>query len=50
VEAIDGWVAAAIGRAFCGAVVEWLGQPHARLDDPAAPHEQGPYVGAPSRP
>jgi hypothetical protein len=44
VERMDGWVAAFTGRAFCGAIVEWLAGPHAALDDPAAPHEQGPFV------
>jgi hypothetical protein len=46
VERLDGWVAEWVGRAFCGAVVEWLAAPHAAVDDPAAPHEQGPYVAS----
>jgi hypothetical protein len=44
VERLDGWVAAYAGRAFCGAVVEWIAEPHAVLDDPSAPHEQGVFV------
>jgi hypothetical protein len=44
VERLDGWVAAYVGRAFDGAVVEWLAEPHAALDDPDDPHEQGPFV------
>jgi hypothetical protein len=44
VERLDGWAAAYVGRAFDGAVVEWLAEPHAGLDDPADPHEQGPFV------
>jgi hypothetical protein len=46
VERLDGWVARWVGRAFCGAIVEWLAEPNAALDDPAAPHEQGPYVAS----
>jgi hypothetical protein len=44
VERLDGWSARWVGRAFCGAVVEWLAEPHAALDDSRAPHEQGPYI------
>jgi hypothetical protein len=44
VERLDGWAAAYVGRAFHGAVVEWLAAPHAALDDPDDPHEQGPFV------
>jgi hypothetical protein len=44
VERLDGWVAAYTGRAFCGTIVEFLAEPHAALDDPAAPHEQGPLI------
>ena len=44
VERLDGWVARHVGRAFAGAVVEWLAGPWADLDDPAAPHEQGPFI------
>jgi len=44
VERLDGWAAAYVGRAFHGAVVEWLVAPHAALDDPEGPHEQGPFV------
>jgi hypothetical protein len=44
VERLDGWAAAYVGRAFHGAVVEWLAEPHAGLDDPDDPHEHGPFV------
>jgi len=44
VEEVQGWAGARIGRAFHGAIVEWLSEPHAELDDPAAPNEQGPLV------
>jgi hypothetical protein len=44
VERLDGWAAAYVGRAFDGAVVEWLAAPHAALDDPDDPQEQGPFV------
>jgi hypothetical protein len=44
VERLEGWAAAYVGRAFHGAIVEWLAAPHAALDDPADPHEQGPFV------
>jgi hypothetical protein len=44
VERMDGWVAAYDGRAFRHAIVEWMAEPHAALDDPSAPHEQGPFV------
>jgi hypothetical protein len=46
VERLDGWAAAYVGRAFDGAVVEWLAAPHAELDDPDDPIEQGPFVAA----
>jgi hypothetical protein len=41
---LDAWVARRIGRAFSGAIIEWLSKPHAELDDPVTPHEQGPHV------
>jgi hypothetical protein len=44
VEELDRWVAKRIGRAFYGAIIEWSSEPHAELDDPCNPHEQGPYV------
>jgi hypothetical protein len=44
VEALDGWVAKRVGRAFCGAIVEWLSEPNAEIDDARNPHEQGPHV------
>jgi hypothetical protein len=44
VERMHGWVANYTGRAFCHAVVEWLSEPLAEHDDPAAPHEQGPLI------
>jgi hypothetical protein len=44
VEELDAWVATRIGRAFCGAIVEWIAEPRAELDDPSDPHEQGPFV------
>lgn len=44
VEELDQWVAKRIGRAFFGAIIEWLSEPHAHMDDPVDPHEQGPHV------
>ena len=44
VERMPGWVAAEHGRAFHGAVVEWLARPDPALDDRAAPVEQGPLI------
>ena len=41
VEEPDGWVAKRVGRAFCRAIVEWLSQPNAEIDDASNPHEQG---------
>jgi hypothetical protein len=41
---LEGWWAPRIGRAFYGAIVEWLSEPHPELDDPADPGEQGPFV------
>jgi hypothetical protein len=45
VERLEGWAAEYVGRAFCGAIVEFLAGPHATLDDPIAPLEQGPAIG-----
>jgi hypothetical protein len=44
VEDLEGWVAKRVGRAFYGAVIEWLSEPLVENDDPANPHEQGPLV------
>lgn len=44
VEQLDGWVARCGGRAFSHAIIEWLSGPLAELDDPKAPHEQGPFI------
>jgi hypothetical protein len=44
IEELDGWVAKRIGRAFCGAIVEWLSEPYAANDVPGNPREQGPLV------
>lgn len=41
---LDAWVAKRVGRAFSGAIIEWLSDPHPELDDPVNPHEQGPHV------
>jgi hypothetical protein len=41
---LDAWAAKRVGRAFSVAIIEWLSEPHAHLDNPANPHEQGPYV------
>jgi hypothetical protein len=37
---LRGWVAKRTGRAFHGAIVEWISEPHAGGDDPASPREQ----------
>ena len=37
-------MAAYTGRAFCHAIVEWLSEPHADHDDPAAPNEPDPFI------
>jgi len=39
-----GWVAKHAGRAFYGAILEWLSEPLAENDDVSEPHEQGPFV------
>jgi hypothetical protein len=44
VERFTGWIAGAGGRAFCHAIVEWVSEPRRELDDPSAPHEQGPLI------
>jgi hypothetical protein len=44
VQELHGWAAALIGRAFHGAIIEWLSEPDPEQDDPAAPNEQGPFV------
>jgi hypothetical protein len=44
VEDLEGWVAKRVGRAFHGAVIEWLSEPLVENDDPADPREQGPLV------
>jgi hypothetical protein len=44
VPELEGWVAKRVGRAFHKATIEWLSELHAEMDDPANPHEQGPYV------
>jgi hypothetical protein len=41
---LDRWAAGYVGRAFEGAIIEWLADPHSELDDAANPYEQGPYV------
>jgi hypothetical protein len=41
---MEGWAARYTGRAFDKAIIEWLSEPHPELDDPAVPHEQGPYI------
>ena len=46
VERMTGWVAAEHGRAFNGAVVEWIARPDPALDDPSAQREQGPLIGS----
>jgi hypothetical protein len=46
VSPMDGWVADWFGRAFDGALIEWVSDVHADLDT-AGPHEQG--VAAASR-
>jgi hypothetical protein len=44
VQELQGWAARYVGRAFDGAIVEWLSEPYAENDDPARPYEQGPFV------
>lgn len=44
VEELEGWAAKRIGRAFYGAIVEWLSEPHSEIDDPANPREYGPHI------
>jgi hypothetical protein len=44
VEDLEGWVAKRVGRAFHGAVIEWLSEPLVENDHLANPHEQGPLV------
>jgi hypothetical protein len=44
VEELEGWVAKRIGRAFHGAIIEWLSEPHPETDDAASPHEYGPHI------
>jgi hypothetical protein len=44
VEDLDGWAAKRVGRAFHGAVIEWLSEPSVEKDDPAKPNEHGPLV------
>jgi hypothetical protein len=44
VERMDGWVARCGGRAFSHAIIEWISEPVAELDDRNAPHEQGPFI------
>lgn len=39
----DGWRSAS-DRAFHKGIIEWISGPHAEMDDPANPHEQGPHV------
>lgn len=46
VERIEGWVAQYTARGFEHAIIEWLAEPWADHDDPAAPHEQGPFIAA----
>lgn len=43
---MEGWAARRTGRAFDKAIIEWLSEPHPELDDPGAPHEQGPYIAS----
>jgi hypothetical protein len=43
---MEGWAARYTGRAFDESIIEWLSEPHPELDDPAAPHEQGPYIAS----
>ena len=38
VEELDGSVASRVGRAFCGAIIEWLSEPDAEIDDPGETH------------
>jgi hypothetical protein len=44
VERLSGWVAGCAGRAFSHAIIEWISEPLAELDDPGAPREQGPFI------
>jgi hypothetical protein len=44
VERMHGWVARCGGRAFAHATIEWISEPLVELDDPTAPHEQGPFI------
>lgn len=46
VERMTGWVAAEHGRAFNGAVVEWIARPDPALDDRSAQREQGPLIAS----
>jgi len=41
VREMPGWIAAWFGRAFCGALIEWVAGVHPDVDRPG-PHEQGP--------
>jgi hypothetical protein len=41
---MQGWVAKHTGRAFYGAILEWLSEPLAENADVSEPHEQGPFV------
>jgi hypothetical protein len=41
---LQDWAAKYTGRAFHGAIFEWLSDPHPEDDDPADPNEQGPFV------
>lgn len=41
---LEDWVAKRTGRAFDGVIIEWLSEPHAEMDDPFDPQEQGPHV------
>ncbi len=44
VTQMSGWVAKCAGRAFAHTIIEWLSEPFDKLDNPEAPHEQGPFV------
>jgi hypothetical protein len=41
---LERWAAPRVGRAFDGAIVEWISDPHPQLDDRETPHEHGPFV------